>query len=233
MKYDIIGQCSMITSIRSNAAFQVGRPRRGSGLAATLPRLCCPDPALAEPLGPDLLRPGDRHHPGGGLGRSATFRCSPRRACCRCPGPKFGLSPHHERLVLIQIYYAVRQERDFSSDMSRLHVNTWQVIYEIASKRSFNNFNYGGDIRAATRWCVVLDCVLCQFMMIFKLSPVRMHPSLSQQKFFDFLGTHISMPIITYYHCNVGLALRPICNVGLEDRPICFRSPTSLFHISF
>ncbi len=33
MKYDIIGQCS----IHSNAAFLVGRPRRGSGLAATLP----------------------------------------------------------------------------------------------------------------------------------------------------------------------------------------------------
>ncbi len=31
-------------------------PRRGSGLAATLPRLCSPDPALAETLSPDPLR---------------------------------------------------------------------------------------------------------------------------------------------------------------------------------
>ncbi len=60
MKYEIIGQCSIL----SNAAFRVGRPRSGSGLAATLPRLCCPNPGLAEPLGPDLLRLGDRHHPG-------------------------------------------------------------------------------------------------------------------------------------------------------------------------
>ncbi len=38
--------------------------RCGSGLAATLPRLCRPGPALAEPLGPDPLCLGDRHHPG-------------------------------------------------------------------------------------------------------------------------------------------------------------------------
>jgi hypothetical protein len=55
----------------------------------------------------------------------------------------------------------------------------------------------------------------------------RMHPI--QQKFFDFefsrqiLGTHISMPIILYYHCNV----------GLEARPNIVRFPISLFHISF
>ncbi len=30
----------------------------------TLPRLCSPGPALAEPLGPDSLRLSDRHHPG-------------------------------------------------------------------------------------------------------------------------------------------------------------------------
>jgi len=59
----------------------------------------------------------------------------------------------------------------------------------------------------------------------------RMHPS--QQKFFDFLGTHISMPIITYLYCNVGMELRPICDVGLEDRPFCFEIPISLFHVSF
>ena len=58
MDYDIIGQCS----IRSAAALR--RPRCGSGLAATLPRLCRPGPALAEPLVPDPLRIGDRHHPG-------------------------------------------------------------------------------------------------------------------------------------------------------------------------
>ena len=48
--------------------------------------------------------------------------------------------------------------------------------------------------------------------------------NLSQQKFFDLLGTHICMPLL-YYHCNVGLALRPICDVGLEPRPISFRYP--------
>ena len=59
----------------------------------------------------------------------------------------------------------------------------------------------------------------------------RIHPS--QQKFFDFLGTHISMPIITYHHCNVGLEVRPICDVGLGDCPICFRILISLFQVSF
>ncbi len=61
MTYDIIGQCS----IRSTAALR--RPRCGSGHAATLPHLCRPGPALAEPLGPDPLRLGDRHHQGAGL----------------------------------------------------------------------------------------------------------------------------------------------------------------------
>jgi hypothetical protein len=36
----------------------------GSGLAATLPRLCRPGPVLAEPVGPDPLRLSNRHHPG-------------------------------------------------------------------------------------------------------------------------------------------------------------------------
>jgi hypothetical protein len=58
MNCDIIGQCS----IRSTAALRC--PRCGSGLAATLPRFCRPGPAFAEPLGPDPLRFGDRHHPG-------------------------------------------------------------------------------------------------------------------------------------------------------------------------
>jgi hypothetical protein len=48
-----------------------------------------------------------------------------------------------------------------------------------------------------------------------------------------FLGTHISMPIIAYWHCNVGLVLRPICDVGLEDRPFFSQFPISLLHISF
>ncbi len=63
MTYDIIGQCS----ISSTAALR--RPRCGSSLAATLPRLCRPGPALDEPLagGPDPLSPlrlSNRHHPG-------------------------------------------------------------------------------------------------------------------------------------------------------------------------
>ena len=32
----------------SSSAAALAPPRRGSGLSATLPRLCCPDPALAE-----------------------------------------------------------------------------------------------------------------------------------------------------------------------------------------
>ena len=61
MNYDIIGQCS----IRCAAALR--SPRCCSGHAATLPRLCRPGPALAEPLGPDPLRLGDTHHPGAAL----------------------------------------------------------------------------------------------------------------------------------------------------------------------
>ena len=63
MNYDIIGQCS----IRSAAALPgpcAAPAISGIGLAATLPRLCRPDPVLAEPLGPDPLRLGDRHHLG-------------------------------------------------------------------------------------------------------------------------------------------------------------------------
>jgi hypothetical protein len=36
-----------------------------------------------------------------------------------------------------------------------------------------------------------------------------------------------------YYHCKVGLEVRPICDVGLEPRPMFFRFPIWLFHISF
>ncbi len=55
MTYDIIDQCS----IRPAAAF--GSPCCGSGLAATLPHLCRPVPALAETLAPHPLSLGDRH----------------------------------------------------------------------------------------------------------------------------------------------------------------------------
>jgi hypothetical protein len=58
MTYDIAGQCSI------SSAAALLRSRCGSGLAATLPRLCRPGPALAEPLGPDPLRLSNRHHPG-------------------------------------------------------------------------------------------------------------------------------------------------------------------------
>jgi hypothetical protein len=58
MTYDIIGQCSI------SSATTLRRPRCGRGLAATLPRLCRPGPAFAEPLGPDPLRLSNRHHPG-------------------------------------------------------------------------------------------------------------------------------------------------------------------------
>ena len=50
------------SSLHSTAAFC--SPCRRSGLSATLPRLCRPDPALAEPLCPDPLRLSNRHHPG-------------------------------------------------------------------------------------------------------------------------------------------------------------------------
>ena len=59
----------------------------------------------------------------------------------------------------------------------------------------------------------------------------QMHPS--QQKFFDFLGKHISLHSVAYLYCNVGLELRPICDVGLGNRPFCFEIPISLFHVSF
>ena len=54
----------------------------------------------------------------------------------------------------------------------------------------------------------------------------------SQKKFFDLLGTHICMPLL-YYHCNVGLEVRPICDVGLESRPNIIRFPILLCYISF
>ena len=58
MTYDIIDQCS----IRPAAA--LGSPRCGSCLAATLPRLCRQEPALAETLAAYPLSLRDRHHAG-------------------------------------------------------------------------------------------------------------------------------------------------------------------------
>ena len=46
------------------SAFGLGRPAGGSGLTATLPRLCRSDPALADTLLPDPLCLSDGHHPG-------------------------------------------------------------------------------------------------------------------------------------------------------------------------
>jgi hypothetical protein len=58
MTYDIIHRCSI------RPATTLGSPRCGSCLAATLPRLCSPEPALAETLAPQPLSLGDRHHAG-------------------------------------------------------------------------------------------------------------------------------------------------------------------------
>ncbi len=58
MTYDIIDLCS----IRPAATF--GSPRCGSGLTATLPRLCHPEPALAETLALHCLSLGNRCHAG-------------------------------------------------------------------------------------------------------------------------------------------------------------------------
>ena len=93
--YDII--CAMILhmiSLCSNSSIcptaTSGSSRCGSGITATHPRLCRPDPApaLPEKLAPHPLSLGNEHHPSNGPGRSVTssLRCSPRIACCRCPG---------------------------------------------------------------------------------------------------------------------------------------------------
>ena len=52
-----------VCSIRSGAAAAAGSPRL-SCVAATLPRLCRPDPALTDTLAPDPLCLSDGHHPG-------------------------------------------------------------------------------------------------------------------------------------------------------------------------
>ncbi len=53
-----------LSSVQSAPPPPCAAPRCGSGLAATLSRLFRPGPARTEPLGPDPLRLGDRHHPG-------------------------------------------------------------------------------------------------------------------------------------------------------------------------
>ena len=79
MTYDIIDQCSICLAVAW------GSPRCGSGLTATLPRLCRLEPALAETLAPYPLSLRDRRHAGAApsVAPRATSRCSPRRACCR------------------------------------------------------------------------------------------------------------------------------------------------------
>ena len=69
------------TSLRSAVALR--SPLCGSGLAATLPRLCRPGPALAEPLCPYPLRLRNRHHQG--APHPDVHLVGER--CCRCPGP--------------------------------------------------------------------------------------------------------------------------------------------------
>ncbi len=58
MTYDIIDLCSI------RPATALGSPNCGRGLAATLPRLCRPEPALPETLAPYPLSLRDRHHAG-------------------------------------------------------------------------------------------------------------------------------------------------------------------------
>ena len=62
MDYDMTNDTIGLYSIRPAAAF--GSPRCGSGLAATLSRLCRPETALAETLAPHPLSLSDRHNAG-------------------------------------------------------------------------------------------------------------------------------------------------------------------------
>ncbi len=50
-------------TICSSSAAALAPLHHCSGLASTLPRLCGPDPALAETLSPDPLRLRNGHHP--------------------------------------------------------------------------------------------------------------------------------------------------------------------------
>ena len=58
MTYNISDLCLI------RLAVALGSPHCGSGLTATLPRLCRPEPALAETLAPHPLSLRDRHHSG-------------------------------------------------------------------------------------------------------------------------------------------------------------------------
>ena len=53
-----------MTSTLMRSAVTLGSAGRSSGLAASLPSLCCPGPALADALAPDPLSLCDGHHPG-------------------------------------------------------------------------------------------------------------------------------------------------------------------------
>jgi hypothetical protein len=53
-----------LSSVQSAPPPPCAAPAAAAALLATLPRLCGPGPALAEPLGPDPLRLGDRYHSG-------------------------------------------------------------------------------------------------------------------------------------------------------------------------
>jgi hypothetical protein len=54
-----------MTSTSLSSAATLGRADRSSGLAVSLPSLCCPGPALADStLAPDPLSLCDGHHPG-------------------------------------------------------------------------------------------------------------------------------------------------------------------------
>jgi hypothetical protein len=64
IKYDI--RNDIMTSTLMSSAATLGSAGRSSGLAASLPSLCCPGPALrlADTLAPDPLSLCYEHHPG-------------------------------------------------------------------------------------------------------------------------------------------------------------------------
>ncbi len=53
-----------MTSTLMSSAATLGSAGSSSSLAAALPGLSCPDPALADTLAPDPLSLGDGRHPG-------------------------------------------------------------------------------------------------------------------------------------------------------------------------
>ncbi len=60
--YDI--RYDIMTSTLMRSAVTLGSPGRSSGLAVSLPSLCCPGPALTDAFAPDPLSLCDGHHPG-------------------------------------------------------------------------------------------------------------------------------------------------------------------------